>query len=146
MFKINSLEDLEEMSKRMKWQYFEKLVAFIFEKNDFEIKQNIVMKFPAGKRQFDVIAQRFNDLFLVECKKWSGNRYKKAAMKKAVDEHVERCLLFIKKEKRSAIALIVTLIEEEIKIHEGIPIIPIEKLNLFINSFSQFKNKVALMK
>ena len=56
-------------------------------------------------------------------------------MKKAVDEHLERCSLFAK-EQKPAIPLIVTLVEEEIKIHGGIPVIPIEKLNYFINSFS----------
>lgn len=146
MFKINSIEELEKMSKRMKWQYFEKLVAFIFEKNDFSVKQNAVLKFGKEKRQFDVIAERFDDLFLIECKKWSGNRYKTPALRRAVDEHLERSSLFIKKEKRSAIPLIVTLVEEEIKIYQGTPIIPIEKLNLFINSFSEFRDRIDAVK
>ena len=93
------------------------------------------MKFPEGKRQFDVIAERFNELFLVECKKWSG-RHKINALRKAVDEHLERCLLYSKKANKKAMPLIVTLVEEEIKIHEDVPIVPIEKLNYFINSFS----------
>ncbi len=145
MFNINSIEELENISKRMKWQYFEKLVAFIFEKNDFSVKQNVVMKFGKEKRQFDVIAKRFNDMFLVECKKWSGNRYKISALKKAVDEHLDRCSLFVR-ENKPATPLIVTLVEEEIKIYQGTPIVPIEKLNLFINSFSQFEDRVAFLK
>ena len=95
----------------MKWQYFEKLVAFVFEKNDFSVRQNVVMKFPEGKRQFDVIAERFDVLFLVECKKWSKHN---AAIKKAVNEHLERCRLFIKNEKKSE-----SRVEEEYMIAYG---------------------------
>jgi len=48
----------------MKWQYFEKLVAFIFDNNDFEVKHNSVLKLGKTKRQFDVIAERFGTVFL----------------------------------------------------------------------------------
>jgi hypothetical protein len=133
MFKINSIDELNTITKRMKWQYFEKLVAFIFEKNDFSVRQNVVMKFPEGKRQFDVIAERFDKIFLVECKKWSG-RHGISAIIKAVEEHMERCRLFSKKEKKSAIPILVTLFKEEINLQENVPIVPIDKLNLFLNS------------
>jgi hypothetical protein len=133
MFKINSLEELETIRKKMKWQYFEKLVAFIFEKNNFETRQNVVMIFGKTKRQFDVIAERFGELFLVECKKWLG-RHGTGAIRKAVDEHLERCRLFSEKENKTASPLIVTLLEEEIKNQEGVPIVSIDKLNFFINS------------
>ncbi len=123
-----------ELKSDIKWQYFEKLVAFVFEKNNFETRQNVLIKFSEGKRQFDVIAERFDELFLIECKKWSGNRYKTADLRKAVDNHLERCRLFSEKENKKAVPLIVTLLEEEINNQEGVPIVSIDKLNLFINS------------
>ena len=134
MFKINSLEELDRISKRMQWQYFEKLVAFVFEENGFSVRQNVVMKFPKGKRQFDVIAERFGELFLVECKKWSANRYKISALKKTIAEHSERCLSYAEKTDKRISPLIVTLTDEAIKVHEGVPIIQIDKLNFFLNS------------
>ena len=142
MFKINSLEDLENISKRMKWQYFEKLVAFIFEKNDFSVKQNVVLKFGKKKRQFDVIAERFNNVFLVECKKWS--KFSEASVKKAVKDHKERCILYSEGLKnKHALPIIVTLLEGDIKLHDSMPIIPIDKLNLFINSFEEIELESA---
>jgi len=131
---LRNLEELQKMSKKLKWQYFEKLVAFIFDKNDFKTKQNAVIVFDKQKRQFDVIAERFNIIFLVECKKWS--KFSEAAVKRAVKEHKKRCTLYSKQLKeKTVLPIIVTLLEGDIKIHNKMPIIPIDKLNLFINSF-----------
>ena len=137
MFPIKNMDELQKMSKKMKWQYFEKLVAFIFEKNDFDTKQNKVIIFGKTKRQFDVIAERFSVVFLVECKKWS--KFNASAVKKAVKDHRERSILFNKKNKKNIIPIIVTLLQGDIKMHEEMPIIPIDKLNFFINSFESIE-------
>ena len=38
---IQSLEDLAVVSEEVVWQNFERLAAFIFEKNNFRVKVNI---------------------------------------------------------------------------------------------------------
>ena len=85
------------------------------------------------KRQYDVISKKSNQTFLVECKKWAGNRYRLSALKKAIDQHKERTLFYEHITHEDAIPLVVTLIEEEILVYEGVPIVPILKLNSFIN-------------
>jgi hypothetical protein len=35
---ISSTEDLQNVSKEVVWQNFEKLAAFIFEKNNFQVE------------------------------------------------------------------------------------------------------------
>lgn len=134
-FPINSVSDLEKISNEARWQYFEKLVAFIFEENGFDTKQNIIVKDKLQKRQFDVIAKRYGKTYLVECKKWKSRREKTAALKSAVKKHIERCGFYEELNGNGKItALIVTLLEEEMTEHEGVPIIPIMKLNAWINN------------
>ena len=72
---IRSIEDLLVVSEEVIWQNFERLAAFIFEKNNFRVNVNIVKTHQKTKRQYDVIAWKGNQTFLVECKKWAGNRY-----------------------------------------------------------------------
>ena len=140
MFPIKSVSDLERISKKAKWQYFEKLVAFIFDRNDFETKQNSVIVFGKTKRQFDVIAERFGTVFLVECKKWS--KFNASAVKQAAKKHMERCLLFGSQNKeKNILPVIVTLLEGETKMHDDMPVIPIDKLNSFINSFEDIPGR-----
>ncbi len=130
---IKNTGDLERVSEEVIWQNFERLTGFIFEKNDFRVKVNTVKIYNKKRRQYDVIAEKSNQTFLVECKKWAGNRYRLSALKKAVEQHKERTTFYQSITDEDAIPLIVTLIEEEILFYEGVPMVPIQKLNSFIS-------------
>jgi hypothetical protein len=134
---IESVGDLETVSEEVIWQNFERLTAFIFEKNDFRVTVNSVKIFNKKRRQFDVIARKGNQTFLVECKKWAGNRYRLSALKKAVEQHKERTAFYENITNEDAIPIVVTLIEEEIRVYEGVPLVPVLKLNPFINEFDK---------
>jgi hypothetical protein len=135
---IQNLEDLAVVSEEVVWQNFERLAAFIFEKNNFKVKVNTVKTHQKTKRQYDVIAWKGNQTFLVECKKWAGNRYRLSAMKKAVEQHKERTTFYAAVTHEDAIPLLVTLIEEEIRVYEGVPIVPVQKLNGFVSELDGY--------
>jgi hypothetical protein len=130
---IKDHTDLQKISKDVAWQHFEELVAFIFSKNDFLVEVRKVKTFKKKRRQYDVIAKRDNKTILVECKKWAGNRYRLSALKTAVQKHKERSEFYRVLTNEAVSPVIVTFIEEEILIFEGVPIIPIFRLNSFIN-------------
>jgi hypothetical protein len=130
---IKSIEDLQQVSIEVVWQNFERLAAFIFEKNNFQVETGKVKTSNKKRRQYDVIAKKADKTFLVECKKWAGNRYRLSAMRAAVKQHKERCEFYDIITNENAIPVIVTLIEEEILFFEGVPVVPILKLNSFIN-------------
>jgi hypothetical protein len=130
---IGSIEDLEKVSEEVIWQNFERLAGFIFEKNDFRVAVNTVKTANKKRRQYDVIARKGNETILIECKKWSGDRYRLSALKRAVVQHKERTLFYESITDEDAIPVIVTLIEEEIRVYEGVPLVPVRKLNSFID-------------
>lgn len=130
---IKTIEDLELVSKESVWQKFEILVGFIFEANDFQVNINKVRTFNKKRRQFDVIAKKNDITYLIECKKWAGNRYRLSALKKAIEQHKERTEFYRNLTEENLIPIIVTFIEEDIKFYEDMPIIPIFRLNSFIN-------------
>jgi hypothetical protein len=130
---IESIGDLEIVSEEGIWQNFERLAGFIFEKNDFRVTVNTVKTANKKRRQFDVIARKGNQTILIECKKWSGNRYRLSALKRAIVQHKERTLFYESITDEDAIPVIVTLIEEDIRVYEGVPIVPVRKLNSFID-------------
>jgi hypothetical protein len=149
---IESIGDLEIVSEESIWQNFERLAAFIFEKNDFRIKVNTVKTWNKKRRQYDVIAKKSNQTFLIECKKWAGNRYRLSALKRAIVQHKERTIFYENVCNEDAIPIIVTLIEEEILVFEGVPLVPVHKLNSFIseldnhiegNSFYDYEEYVS---
>jgi protease II len=129
---IERIEDLEQVSEESVWQNFERLAAFIFEKNDFTVKVNTVRTLERKRRQYDVIARKRDRTFLVECKKWAGNRYRLSALKRAILQHKERTVFYEHITHEEAVPVIVTLIEEEIRVYDGVPIVPVLRLNAFI--------------
>ena len=129
---IESIGDLEKVSEESLWQNFERLAAFIFGENGFTVRVNTVKTLNRKRRQYDVIAWKDNQTFLIECKKWSGNRYRLSALKRAILQHKERTAFYKSITGEDAIPLIVTLIEEEILVFEGVPLVPVLKLNSFI--------------
>src|SRR3989344_7464731 len=105
-FPINSISGLESLSHQAKWQYFEKLVAFIFEQNDYETRTGVIFKM-SGKHQIDVLAAKYDAVFAVECKKWK-NKERASALRSAVKKHLGRCDLYSIKENKTVTPLIVT--------------------------------------
>jgi len=130
---VKSAEDLQKVSKEGVWQNFERLAAFIFEENDFQVEISKVKTKNKKRRQFDVIAKKKGKTFLVECKKWAGNRYRLSALRAAVKKHKERLEFYKDITNENAIPIIVTLIEEELLFFDDVLIVPISKLNSFIN-------------
>jgi hypothetical protein len=125
---IKSTEDLETVSEEGIWQNFERLAGFIFEKKWFHGAVNTVKTHNKKRRQYDVITRKGDQVILAECKKWAG---------KAVERHKERTTLYNNITSEDAIPLLVTLIEEEIRLYEGVPLVSIQKLNSFVRDLDR---------
>ncbi len=130
---IKNIQTLINYCRENNWQDFEKLTSFILEENDFKAKHNIVKTLKKTKRQYDVIAESSNKIILIDCKKWSNNRYKSSALKTAIKKHIERAEFYKNFTNKEILPIIVTQHQEDITSHENIPIIPITKLNWFLN-------------
>jgi hypothetical protein len=140
---ISSIDELETVSAEVIWQNFERLAGFIFEKNDFTVKVNTVKTCNKKRRQYDVIARKNNRTFLVECKKWAGSRYRLSALKRAIVQHKERTTFYESIMDEDAVPVIVTLIEEQILVHEGVPIVPVTRLNAFISELDAHAGEIS---
>lgn len=135
-FPINSIGDLEKISASAKWQHFEKLVAFILAENGFDARQNVVIISGSTKRQFDVIAAALGKTFLVECKKWRSRKEMLSALKTSARKHLDRCSFYSELRRgEDVVPVVVTLLDSGIGEHGGVPIVPIMKLNSFLQEF-----------
>ena len=141
---IGSTGELECVAEGSVWQNFERLAGFIFEKNDFRVAVNTVKTHQKKRRQYDVIAIKGDRTVLAECKRWSGNRYRLSALKKAVVQHKERTAFYETITNGEAVPVIVTLIEEEIRIFEGVPLVPVLRLDAFLCELDTFADGTFL--
>jgi hypothetical protein len=135
-FSIKSISDLESISSSAKWQYFEKLVAFVFNENGFDAKVGLVFRTGFGKRQIDVIARGRGLVFLIECKKWRSKDERASALKSAAAKHIERCSIYAQLHPDERVfPMLVTLLDDDINIEKEMPVVPIMKLNSFLQEY-----------
>jgi hypothetical protein len=144
-------KELEDILKEFDWKFFEKFVKEIFEVNNFLVKQNFIFK-TKRKYEIDLIASRNNLVLCADCKSWASKGSKKSKLKKAVEKQEERVRELKKFLRKNPIAknelkisqkskfksIIITLLEEDfVKERESL-IIPIFKLNSFLNEVERF--------
>jgi len=136
-FPVDRMEDIALLGRDMKWQWFERLAAWVFEQNGFTVSAGAVRIFGRKRRQYDIIAEGSRFVFAADCKRWKGGRYKTSQLRMAAEGQIERCTLLKKGFDKEIIPLVVTLMHEDIVMHSGVPLVPIDMLNSFINSWEQ---------
>jgi len=149
--RIQQGEEIEKIIEEIDWKEFEKLIAEILKKHDFNVHNNF--RFKTNRHfEIDVLAIRNRTSLLIDCKQWGKGRYKKTGLKYSVKEQKERANQlknFLKnnpiaqtklkiKKTIKLIPLIVTWFEEDLLEHENVFIIPIWKFNQFLLNISEY--------
>jgi len=134
---IRSGKTVEEVLSFISWKEFEEKVEEIFRIHNFKTIRNF--RFKTAKRfEIDIIAEKRDLVFAVDCKQWNKGRYKISALKKAAERNLERAKelqnTLIGRNKK-VIPIIITLFDETIYEHNGVFIVPLFKLNSFLLEF-----------
>ncbi len=151
--RILQREQIEQIIEEIDWKDFEELVARILEKYYFKTYHNF--RFKTERRyEIDVLGIRNNVIFVIDCKQWGKGRYKKSALKNAINDQKQRTeqlkkflknniiaqtkLRITKLSKTTFISLIVTWLEEDLIEYENVLILPIWKLNEFLLNMGNY--------
>ena len=131
LFAIKLGADVESVSEYLTWQDFESITGLILEKKDFDVTKNLILTKP--RMEIDVVGTKMDIALLIDCKHWKT--MSKSALNEIVKKQVERVKRYVSDENMSALPVIVTLHQEEIKFIENVPIVPIMKLSSFLDEF-----------
>lgn len=132
-----------EIVERLCWRDFEGFAAEIFSENGFVVLRNI--RFSAERRRYeiDVVAFQRPRVVLVDCKHWGMRAGKSSGIRDAAARQLLRAQRFEGKlvqifqdaaewGRASIIPVIVTLHQEAVTEHSGVFVVPVFKLNQFI--------------
>ncbi|MFH1294700.1 MAG: restriction endonuclease [Candidatus Aenigmatarchaeota archaeon] len=148
---VFSGKSIEEIAGGMTWQYFEELCSSIFEKNGFSVKKRFRFNDGGSGHEIDILAEtpvvkkhgrgirKTTKIMAVDCKHWSVGRT--SALKKAADMQEERAKALKKVDgykRKPALSVLVTLFQENVILEGNTWIVPIFKLNSFLNSDEAF--------
>ena len=136
--------DLEYVCSFLGWREFERVAVMAFERNGYEVVENLRFKHAARKWEIDVVGLKKPLVVCVDCKHWRKGLYP-SALKKIVERQVERTFAFAESmnafERFSFAAwgrvkfvpAVLSLIPSRFKFYSGVPVVPIFQLQDFLS-------------
>jgi len=149
--------DAESVVMNMTWKDFEGLVAQVLFENNYDYTESFRRrgnKLEEGM-EIDVIGVKGDTMLVIDAKMWGLRRYKASALMEAVRkqivrterlaEHLDPLMKRIpnmKPRQYHLYPIMVTWLVEDVKLHEGVPVVPVFKLNSFLQELTHFQDMV----
>ncbi|MFW9794001.1 MAG: hypothetical protein ACFFEE_06860 [Candidatus Thorarchaeota archaeon] len=155
---INNGANVSEIVDLMTWKDFEGFVAGILSENNYRCVESFRRRGNSliQGMEIDVVGVRGQIIIAVDAKMWGIRSGKISALKTAAEKQKERTLELTTEFERlskklitlreglyTIYPLIVTWLVEEVELHEGVPIVPVFKLNSFILDFHQYEDIIV---
>jgi len=150
--------EIVEVVKLMTWKDFEGLIAGILNENNFRCTESFRRRGSSDVKgmEIDVIGVRGPMALSVDAKMWSVRGGKASALRTAAEKQKERTIRLTTQLSRlsekipsmvkgqyTIIPIMVTWLVEEVELHEGVPVVPVFKLNSFIQDFELYEDLVV---
>lgn len=150
--------ELAAVVKLMTWKDFEGLVSNILTANSFSCTESFRRRGTSDVKgmEIDVIGIRGRTALSVDAKMWSVRGGKASALRTAAEKQKERTnrlttqlerlskkIHLITKGQYRIFPIIVTWLVEEVEMHEGVPVVPVFKLNGFIQDFEMYEDRIV---
>jgi hypothetical protein len=149
--------DPESVVMNMTWKDFEGLVAQVLAENNYECTESFRRrgnKLEEGM-EIDVIGVKGDSMLVIDAKMWGIRKYKASALVEAVKKQVVRTerlaaqldrltkrIPNLRPRKYELFPIMVTWLVEDVKLYEGVPVVPVFKLNSFLQELSHFQDMV----
>lgn len=140
------------------WKDFEGLIANILAENNFKCTESFRRRgtFDVKGMEIDVIGVRGHTIISVDAKMWSVRGGKGSALRTAAENQKVRTKMLtaqLTKLSKKIPAIVpgnytifptmVTWLVEEVEMHEGVPVVPVFKLNGFIQDFEIYEDRIV---
>lgn len=137
-----------EVSSLLDWRDFEIFAREIFERNEYQAVANVRINRP--RVQIDVLAYKGSSATCVDCKHWGTPRGPSAMRAIAISQLLRTKALMRSQWSRrltikEAIPLVITLREENKPMAEGVPIVPVDKLQNFVANIEAFRDQAVVI-
>lgn len=132
------------------WRDFEQLCAEVFERCGYRALLNVRVKSRGRSYELDVVAMRKPWVLTVDCKRWrrlrSGHLKNAASMQRARCSALANALAVTRNlraevkgwNEARVVPLVVNLYEGVTKVHDGVALVPLDKLVPFLNEFESY--------
>ncbi len=150
--------NIAEVMELLTWKDFEGFVAAVLTENNYECVESFRRRGNSSIQgmEIDVIGARGRTIIAIDAKMWSIRSGKTSALKRAAERQKERTqelskeldilsnkLTRLTSGEYKLVPVLVTWLVEDVELHEGVPVVPIFKLNSFILDFDQYDDLIV---
>jgi hypothetical protein len=138
--------DLDRIAKSLAWDEFEDYCAMTISAAGYTVRRNVRLRKPT--RQIDIVAESAHLVLTIDCKHWrrGAGTAGLAAPAKAQAQRTKMLRQRSKKrEERSFLPVLLTMVDNQVKVVDGIPVVPLPALRGFLASVSRFDEGLAFI-
>ena len=135
--------DVEQVSKQLSWQDFEKLASQVLMSFDYKTQTNV--RFTKPRMEIDVVGINSGFAIVVDCKHWKRNNL--SSISNYSRKQAARAERLIQRDKKisQAVPVILTLHAESVRFVNGIPIVPIFRFKSFVMDVKGFLPEICVI-
>jgi hypothetical protein len=138
--------DLDLVAKSLAWDEFEDYCALAMSAAGYGVRRNVHLRKP--RRQIDIIAESGSLVLAVDCKHWRRGSGP-ASLVAQVQAQAERTRMYAKGAGAPPgtrfLPVLVTMLDNQIRSVDGMPVVPIQALREFLSAVSRFDERLSFI-
>ncbi|HVC27754.1 MAG TPA: restriction endonuclease [Nitrososphaerales archaeon] len=138
--------DADLVAKSLAWDEFEDYCAMAISAAGYAVRRNVRLRKPT--RQIDIIAESAQLVLSIDCKHWRRGAGA-ASLAATAAAQAQRTVAYMKAhgnaEDRAFLPVVLTMVDNQVRVVEGIPVVPLTALRAFLASVSRFDEGFAFI-
>jgi Restriction endonuclease len=131
--------DVDRIARSLAWREFEDYCAMAISAAGYAVSRNVRLRKPT--RQIDIVAESPSLVLSVDCKHWQRSAGAAGLAGPALAQ-AERTRLYVERSRNAGtttfLPVLLTMVENQVRVVEGVPIVPLQALREFLSSVSRF--------
>jgi hypothetical protein len=131
--------DLDRIAKSLAWDEFEDYCAMAISAAGYAVKRNVRLRSPT--RQIDIIAESATLVLSIDCKHWRRGAGAASLTAPAIAQ-AQRTRMYMERlkqaEARAFLPVLLTMVDNQARVVQGVPVVPLQALREFLASVSRF--------
>jgi hypothetical protein len=131
--------DLDQVARSLSWKEFEEYCALAISAAGYAVRLNVRLRKPT--RQIDILAESPSLVLSVDCKHW-GRGASATGLEEAALAQIERTEVCaggtLTGLGRTFLPVLLTMVDNQVRVVEGVPVVPLRALREFLTSVSRF--------
>jgi Restriction endonuclease len=134
--------DMEHIARSLAWKEFEDYCAMAISAAGYAVRRNVRLRKPV--RQIDIVAESGSLVLSIDCKHWKRGTGAAGLMVLA-SAQAERTKMYSmemskrgRDEGRAFLPVLLTMLDNQVRVVEGVPVVPLQALRGFLASVSRF--------